>query len=86
MRQTSTRHPSRAKEKSRSGLWKPIAPPHEHTTLAAIREDDDNRILECAVDGQADLIVSSDRDLLRMRTFQGIAIVHIGDFRRILGS
>jgi len=57
------------------------------TALQAIKEDDDdNRILECAVDGRADLIVSNDHHLRRLKTFEGIAIVHPIDFRRTLGE
>jgi putative PIN family toxin of toxin-antitoxin system len=56
------------------------------TTLQVIMEDeDDNRILECAVTGKADLIVSSDNHLRRLKTYQGIGIVHPIDFRRTLG-
>jgi putative PIN family toxin of toxin-antitoxin system len=49
-------------------------------------DEDDNRILECAVAGRASLIVSLDRHLLSLKTFQGIAIIHPSDFRRILGN
>lgn len=56
-------------------------------TLTQIEEDDDdNRILECAGAGHADLIVSSDRHLRRLKAFQGIGIVHPIDFRRTLGQ
>ena len=56
-------------------------------TLRAVKEDDDdNRILECAVAGKADLVVSIDHHLRRLKTFQGIGIVHPIDFRRTLGS
>lgn len=40
------------------------------------RDPDDNRILECAVSGNADLIISSDQDLLDLKDFRGIGIVH----------
>ena len=40
------------------------------------RDPDDNKILECAIAGDADLIVSSDQDLIELKTFQGIGIVH----------
>lgn len=33
-------------------------------------------ILECALAGEADLIVSSDQDLIKLKNFQGIGIVH----------
>src|ERR1700694_727746 len=42
-------------------------------TLEVIAADpDDDRILECAVAGNADLIVSSDRHLIRLKAFRGI--------------
>jgi putative PIN family toxin of toxin-antitoxin system len=49
-------------------------------------DDDDNRVLECAVAGEADLIVSSDYHLLKLRSFESIGIVHPLDFRRTLGG
>lgn len=49
--------------------------------VAALADEPDNRILECAV--EADLIVTGDRDLLRLREFEGIAIVRLVDFLRL---
>jgi uncharacterized protein len=43
----------------------------------------DNRILECALDAGADLIVTGDRHLLRLRKYQDIAIVRLGDLMRM---
>lgn len=40
------------------------------------RDPDDNKILECALAGEADLIVSSDQDLIKLKKFRNIAIVH----------
>ena len=55
-------------------------------TLKVIVEDDsDNRILECGVAGKADLIVSGDNHLRKLKTYQGIAIVRPADFLRTLG-
>jgi uncharacterized protein len=46
-------------------------------TVNAIAEDpSDNRYLECAVEGSADVIVSGDRDLLALHSYEGIAIIH----------
>ena len=40
-----------------------------------IKEDpDDDRILECAVEGKADFIVTGDRHLLQIEEFRGIKI------------
>jgi uncharacterized protein len=55
-------------------------------TLDIIREDPaDNRILECAVEGRANLIVSGGRHLRRLTIYQGIPIVRPVDFLRTLG-
>jgi uncharacterized protein len=48
-------------------------------------DPDDDRILECAVDGKADLIVSNDRHLLNLKAYADIPIVAGVDFRRTLG-
>lgn len=43
------------------------------------RDEPDNRVLECALDGGADSIVTGDNDLLDLKTFKGIRIVRIND-------
>jgi putative PIN family toxin of toxin-antitoxin system len=43
----------------------------------------DNRILECALAAQADLVVTGDRHLLALKRFQGIPIVRLADFLRM---
>jgi uncharacterized protein len=49
--------------------------------LKVITEDpDDDRVLECAVAGEADYIVSGDRHLLKLGSYQGIAIVTAREF------
>jgi putative PIN family toxin of toxin-antitoxin system len=54
--------------------------------LAVVAADpDDDRILECAVAGNADLVVSADRHLTRLKAFQGIGIVRPVDLLRTLG-
>ncbi len=50
------------------------------------RDPDDNEVLACAVTGQADLIVTGDRDLLSLKSHQGIGIVRPVDFLRTMGS
>lgn len=39
-------------------------------------DPDDNKILECAVEAIADLIVSMDKHLLKLKSYQGTGIVH----------
>jgi putative PIN family toxin of toxin-antitoxin system len=38
-------------------------------------DEDDNRILECAITGKAGLIVTFDNDLLRLKSYQTIGII-----------
>lgn len=40
-----------------------------------VADEADNRILECAVEGHADYIVSGDHHLLELEAFRGIQIV-----------
>ncbi len=49
-------------------------------TIAACRDADDNRFLELAVDGKADVIVTGDKDLLALHPFQGIPILNPASF------
>lgn len=50
-------------------------------SLQVIKDDpDDDRVLECAVAGQADYIVSGDRHLRNLGEFRGIRIVTIRQF------
>ncbi|MDP2720730.1 MAG: putative toxin-antitoxin system toxin component, PIN family [bacterium] len=52
-----------------------VIEPKEKITV--IKTDpNDNKILECAVAGKANLIVSADSDLIKLKSFQGIGIVH----------
>ena len=45
-------------------------------------DPDDNRILECALEGRADAIVTGDRHLLDMKKFRGIPILAVNEFLR----
>lgn len=40
------------------------------------RDPKDNQILECALAGEADLIVTLDQDLIKLKSFKGIGIIH----------
>lgn len=42
--------------------------------LSVVSDESDNRILECATDGEANLIISGDKHLLKLKTFQNIPI------------
>jgi uncharacterized protein len=40
------------------------------------RDPADNKVLECAVKAGADIIVTLDQDLIKLKTFRSIAIIH----------
>jgi putative PIN family toxin of toxin-antitoxin system len=53
--------------------------------LHVIEEDpDDNRVLECAVAGRANTIVSGDRHLLKLASFRGIPIMRVREFLDVI--
>ena len=54
-------------------------------TIGLIEEDPaDNRVLETAVEGQADYIVSGDRHLLGLGSYEDISIVRPARFAAVL--
>lgn len=50
------------------------------------RDPNDDKILELAVNGHADYIVTGDDDLLVMDPFRGIAIVRPAEFLAFVGA
>jgi putative PIN family toxin of toxin-antitoxin system len=46
----------------------------------ACRDPKDDKFLACAVEGEAHYLVSSDNDLLHMRSFRGVVIHNPGQF------
>jgi predicted nucleic acid-binding protein len=53
--------------------------------LEIVRDATDNRILECAEKAAADLIVTGDPHLLRLRRFGATGIVKVSTFLHTLG-
>lgn len=56
-----------------------------HRRLTVLADDADNRILECAVEGEVDTIVSGDRHLLDLGQYEGIEIVTVREALARLG-
>ena len=50
--------------------------PHIHL----LKDEPDNRILECALLTRADLIVTGDQHLLSLREYRNISIIKLADF------
>jgi uncharacterized protein len=54
--------------------------------LHILADEPDNRILECALEANADFIVTGDRHLLSLKHFQNIKIASLANFREILSK
>lgn len=48
--------------------------------IRVLKDDPDNRILECAVAGRADAIVTGDKALLKLREYRGVRILSLHEF------
>jgi uncharacterized protein len=57
---------------------------HPSRQVTVLEDVPDNRILECAVTAGADLIVTGDRHLLKIKEFEGVPIVRLADFLRTI--
>jgi predicted nucleic acid-binding protein len=50
------------------------------------RDREDNAVLESAIEGRAEFVVSGDKDLLCLGTFRGIRIVRASEFLGLLAN
>lgn len=54
---------------------------HPRHALSVVKADpDDDRVLECALEGKADMIVTGDGHLLALKSFQGIPLITVREF------
>ena len=53
---------------------------------AVAKDPDDNKILACAIEAQADYVVSGDHHLLELGSYRGIPIVRPAEFLLVLGA
>jgi len=61
-----------------------VAPTESINAVAA--DPTDNRILECAVAADAEIILSGDKHLLDLGSFKGILIERVSEFLAALGA
>jgi len=40
----------------------------------------DNRILECAIHGEADLLITGDKKILQQREYKGVRIISLEEY------
>lgn len=56
------------------------------TNICSLLSDEaDNRILECTSEGKANLIITGDKHLLKIKSFEGIGIARVNDLLRTMG-
>jgi putative PIN family toxin of toxin-antitoxin system len=48
--------------------------------IRLFKDDPDNRILECAVSGRADVIVTGDKEILKLGEYKGTKITSLKDY------
>ncbi len=48
--------------------------------LSVFRDEPDNRILECAVEGKAKVIVTGDKAMLAVRQYEGIRLITLAEY------
>ena len=54
--------------------------------LHIVKDDPDNRVLECALAGRADAIVTGDKELLALGEYRRVRIVSLRDYLGSWGS
>jgi len=54
--------------------------------ITVIDDESDNRILECAIEGQADFIISGDHHLTNLGNYKGIKIVNPATFLALIAN
>lgn len=55
-------------------------------SLDVLNDVDDNRVLEAAITGRCDYIVTGDTDLLRLKQYEGITIVTAAEFLKVFDA
>lgn len=53
---------------------------HPVKTIGAVRDDDDNRVLEAAIEGKCEYIVTGDKDLLDLKNYLEMKILTPTEF------
>ena len=54
--------------------------------MAVPRDPEDNMVLECAIEGEAQYIVSGGKHLLELKEYRGIRIIRAGDFLDLVSA
>jgi len=44
------------------------------------KDEPDNRIVECAIYSEADLLVTGEKEMLRLREYKGVKIISLKEY------
>lgn len=53
---------------------------YPRSTINIVKDDDDNRVLEAAIEGNCEYIITGDKELLNLREYKDIHIVTADEF------
>ncbi|MDI3478252.1 MAG: uncharacterized protein PWQ59_1777 [Thermoanaerobacterium sp.] len=59
---------------------------HVTNDVAVSRDRDDDKFINCAIDGNCDYIISGDKDLLEIKEYNEISIVTVKEFLQIIDN
>jgi putative PIN family toxin of toxin-antitoxin system len=48
--------------------------------IKIFKDEPDNRILECAMYGEADFLVTGDKEILQLREYKGVKIISLKEY------
>ena len=48
--------------------------------IKIFKDEPDNRILECAICGEADFLVTGDKEMLQLREYKGVKIISLKEY------
>ncbi len=48
--------------------------------MKVLKDEPDNRIVECAIDGKADLLVTGDKKILQLREYKGVKVISLKEY------
>lgn len=63
-----------------NNLFAQIKPVDNRRQVHVVSDPDDNKILESAVEAEADFLITSDNELLRLVRYKGVSIVSPAEF------
>jgi putative PIN family toxin of toxin-antitoxin system len=62
--------------KTISDIRKVVEIVHPKRKIKVVRDPDDDKILECALEAKAEIVLAFDKDLLVLKEYEGIKIIH----------